>query len=55
MGNVAFYDCKDCVVHAEDAERVVLQGLEGYIVSAKDGRILVCRRSEEQRIKDFQK
>lgn len=55
VGNVAFYDCKDCVVHAEDAERVVLQGLEGYIVSAKDGRILVCRRSEEQRIKDFQK
>ncbi|MGN0191756.1 MAG: mannose-1-phosphate guanylyltransferase [Candidatus Cryptobacteroides sp.] len=55
VGNVSFYDCKDCVVHVEDAEKVVLQGLDGYIVSAKNGRILVCRRSEEQRIKDFQK
>ena len=53
VGNVRLYECRDCVVHAEEAERVVLQGLEGYIVSAKDGRLLVCRRSEEQRIKDF--
>ena len=53
VGNVHLYECKDCVVHAEDAKKVVLQGLEGYIVSEKDGRLLVCRRSEEQRIKDF--
>lgn len=53
VGNVHLYECSDCVVHAEDASKVVLQGLEGYIVSAKDGRLLVCRRSEEQRIKDF--
>ena len=31
----------------------VLEGLEGYIVAEKDGRLLVCRLSEEQRIKDF--
>ena len=53
VGNVHLYECRDCVVHAEDASKVVLQGLEGYIVSAKDGRLLVCRRCEEQRIKDF--
>jgi mannose-1-phosphate guanylyltransferase len=40
-------------VHAEDAKKVVLQGLDGYIVSEKGGQILVCRRSEEQRIKEF--
>lgn len=53
VGNVHMYECRDCVVHAEEAEKVVLQGLDGYIVSAKGGRILVCKRSEEQRIKEF--
>jgi mannose-1-phosphate guanylyltransferase len=41
------------VVHAEDAQKIVIQGLDGYIVSEKGGRILICRRSEEQRIKEF--
>lgn len=53
VGNVHLYECHNCVVHAEDATKVVLQGLDDYIVSAKDGRILVCKRSEEQRIKEF--
>ena len=55
VGQVSFHDCKDCIVHAEDARKVVLQGLEGYIVSEKNGCILVCRRSEEQRIREFSK
>lgn len=53
VGSVRLYECNNCVVHAEDAEKVVLQGLDGYIVSQKGGRLLVCRRSEEQRIKEF--
>jgi mannose-1-phosphate guanylyltransferase len=53
VGPVNMYECANCVVHAEDATKVVLQGLDGYIVSAKGGRLLVCRRSEEQRIKEF--
>ena len=27
--------------------------LEGYIFSEKNGQILLCKRSEEQRIRDF--
>ena len=53
VGNVSLHECKDCIVHAEAAKRVVLQGLEGYIVAEKNGCILVCKRSEEQRIKEF--
>lgn len=41
------------MVHAAEHRQVVLEGLEGYIVAEKDGRLLVCRLSEEQRIKDF--
>ena len=53
VGKVHLYECSHCVVHAEEADKVVLQGLDGYIVSAKGGRLLVCKRSEEQRIKEF--
>lgn len=53
VGNVKMFECKNCVVHVEDAKKVVLQGLDGYIISEKNGRILVCKRSEEQRIREF--
>lgn len=53
VGNVKLYECNNCVVHVEDAKKVVLQGLDGFIVSEKNGQILVCKRSEEQRIRDF--
>lgn len=52
-GRVDMYNCRNCVVHAAEQRQVVLEGLEGYIVAEKDGRLLVCRLSEEQRIKDF--
>ena len=55
VGPAQLYECHNCVVHVEDARRVVLQGLDGYIVSEKNGQLLVCRRSEEQRIKEFSK
>lgn len=53
VGNVRLYECNNCVVHAEDAKKVVLQGLDGYIFSEKNGQILLCKRSEEQRIREF--
>ena len=51
VGNVKLYECNNCVVHMKDARKVVLQGLDGYIVSEKNGQFLVCKRSEEQRIR----
>lgn len=53
VGNVKLYECNNCVVHMEDAQKVVLQGLDGYIVSEKNGQFLVCQRAEEQRIREF--
>lgn len=53
VGNVIFHECSNCVVHTENAKKVVLQGLDDFILSEKDGQILVCKRSEEQRIKSF--
>ena len=53
VGNIKLYECSNCIIHAEDAKKVVLQGLDGYIFSEKNGQILVCKRSEEQRIREF--
>ena len=53
--NVHLYGCRRCIVHAPNASSVVLEGLEDCIVVERDGRVLVCRLSEEQRIKDFEK
>ena len=51
--NVKLFDCRNCVVHVADERKVVLEGLDGYIVAEKNGRLLICRLSEEQRIKEF--
>ena len=53
--NVHLNECKGCIVHAPGAESVVLQGLEDSIVVERDGRLLICKLSDEQRIKDFRK
>ena len=53
--NVHLYGCRGCIVHAPGAASVVLDGLEDSIVVERGGRILICRLSEEQRIKDFDK
>ena len=56
VGNdIRLYDCKNCVVHAADERKVVVQGLDGYIVAEKHGQLLVCSLKEEQRIKEFGK
>ena len=53
--NVYLNECRGCIVHAPGAESVVLQGLEDSIVVERDGRLLICKLSDEQRIKDFRK
>ncbi len=53
--NVHLYGCTGCIVHAPHASSMVLEGLHDSIVVERDGRVLICRLSEEQRIKDFEK
>ena len=53
MGQSFLYDVKNTLVHVPQDRTVVLQGLDGYIVAADEDTILVCRRSEEDRIAKF--
>ena len=51
--NIKMYESRNCIVHATQEKKVVVQGLDGYIVAEKDNTLLVCRLTEEQRIKEF--
>lgn len=51
--NVQTFETRDCVIHCSEERRVVVQGLEGYIVAERDNTLLICKLSEEQRIKQF--
>lgn len=51
--NVSLYDSHNCIVHATGKKKVIVQGLDGYIVAEKDDKLLIYSLSEEQRIKQF--
>ena len=53
--NIEMYESRNCVIHTTQEKKVVIQGLDGYIVAEKDNTLLICRLSEEQRIKEFGK
>ncbi len=48
-------ECRNCIVHTVGEKRVVIQGLEDCIVAERDGVLLICKLSEEQRIKEWGK
>ncbi len=57
--DVRFYNSKNCVVHTQEVKKVVVEGLNGYIVAEKGGQLLVefavCSLANEQLIKEFSK
>ena len=52
-GNVKLVECVDCVVRVQEMRQAVVEGLEHCIVVEHGGRLLVCRKDEEQHIKDW--
>ena len=51
--NVMLYDSKNCIVNMPKDKLVVLQGLDDYIVVESDNILLVCRKTDEQQIRQF--
>jgi mannose-1-phosphate guanylyltransferase len=52
-GEVLLYDTKDCIIKTPKERLVVLQGLEDYIVAEYDNVLMICKKSEEQKVKEF--
>jgi mannose-1-phosphate guanylyltransferase len=51
--NVMLYNCADNVINIPNEKLAVLHGLNGYIVVDSNNILLVCKKEEEQRIKNF--
>ncbi len=48
-----FYDAKGNIVVLEQGKTAIVQGVEDMIIVEQDGKLLVCKKREEQRIKQF--
>ncbi|MBQ8096337.1 MAG: mannose-1-phosphate guanylyltransferase [Prevotella sp.] len=51
--DVKVFETHNTIIHTTQERRVVVQGLDGYIVAENDDTLLICKLSEEQRIKQF--
>ena len=51
--DVKFSDSRNCIVNVRGAGKVVVIGINDCIVSENDGNLLVCRMSDDNRIKEF--
>ncbi len=51
--NVITYDCNNCIVHMPNDKLVVLQGLNDYIVVESKGVLMICKKEDEQQIRNF--
>ena len=51
--NINLVDCKNCVIHTPSERKVVIQGLDNYIIAESDNTLLICKKEEEQNIKSW--
>ena len=49
----AFYESENNLVSLAGDKLAVIQGLDDYIIAESDNILLICKKSEEQRIKQF--
>jgi len=51
--NVLTYDTKNCIINLSDEKVAVLHGLDGYIVAESNDTLMICKKEDEQQIKQF--
>ena len=54
IGNeIDVFETSNCIIHTTQEKKVIVQGLDGYIVAENDDTLLICRQTKEHRIKQF--
>jgi mannose-1-phosphate guanylyltransferase len=51
--NVVLYESSNCIVNMPPDKLVVLEGLTDYIVVESENVLLICKKSDEQQIRQF--
>ncbi len=52
-GHVMLYDTKNCIIKTPKDRLIAINGLEGFIVAEYDNVLLICRKDDEQKVKNF--
>jgi mannose-1-phosphate guanylyltransferase len=53
QGNVMTYDVKNSIIKTPSDKLVVIHGLEDFIVAEYDNVLMICKKEDEQKVKDF--
>lgn len=51
--HIMLYETTNSIIHLPDIRLAVIHGLDDFIVAQKDGILLICKKSEEQKIRQF--
>ena len=51
--NVFLYDSTNCIINLPNDKLAVIQGLDDYIIVDSDNILLICKKEDEQKIKNF--
>jgi mannose-1-phosphate guanylyltransferase len=51
--NVMLYESQNCIINLPKDKLAVIQGLDDYIVVESDNVLLICRKKDEQQIRQF--
>ncbi|MFA7472075.1 MAG: mannose-1-phosphate guanylyltransferase [Spirosomataceae bacterium] len=52
-GKLLMYDTENCIIKTPEDKLVVINGLNGFIVAEYDNVLLICKKEDEQKVKDF--
>ncbi|MFN8256621.1 MAG: mannose-1-phosphate guanylyltransferase [Bacteroidales bacterium] len=51
--NIIAYDTRECIINIPDEKLAIIQGLKDYIVVESGGILLICKKKDEQKIRQF--
>lgn len=52
-GLAMIYNSTNCIIKTPKDKLVVINGLDGFIVAESDGALLICKKDDEQKVKQF--
>lgn len=51
--NIKVYDSKNCIVNSATNTLIVVQGIENVIIAQSDNTILICKKDDEQQLRQI--
>jgi mannose-1-phosphate guanylyltransferase len=52
-GKAVLVNTNDTIVNIQEGVEAVVQGLENYLVAYRDNSLLICKLTDEQKIKEW--